>query len=69
MMNDDTNRVRADSGLPHVSLFRAQVRDLHSQPGRQGLHITCQPGAKGGGGEREDRREEDVKTFVVDEGT
>lgn len=46
----DTNRVRADSGLPHVSLLRAQVGDLHSQSGRQGLHVTCQPGEGGGNG-------------------
>lgn len=38
-----TDRVRADSGLPHVGLLRAQVRNLHSQPIRQGLHVTCQP--------------------------
>lgn len=43
---DDTNRVRADSGLPHVSLFGAQVRNLHSQSRRQRLHITCQPEGK-----------------------
>lgn len=66
MMNHDTNRVRADSGLPHVGLLRAQVRDLHSQPGRQGLHVTCQPGAKRRGG---GRREEDVKTSMMDEDT
>lgn len=46
----DTNRVRADSGLPHVSLLRAQVGDLHSQTGRQGLHVTCQPGEGRGSG-------------------
>lgn len=43
----DTNRVRADSGLPHVGLFRAQVRNLHSQSRCQGLHITCEPEERG----------------------
>lgn len=37
------DRVRADSGLPHVSLFGAQVRNLHPQSRRQGLHVARQP--------------------------
>lgn len=38
-----THRVRADSCLPHISLFWAQVRNLHPQPRRQRFYITCQP--------------------------
>lgn len=34
--------MRADSGLPHVRLLRAQVRDLHPQSRRQGFNVTGQ---------------------------
>lgn len=56
-----TNRVRADSGLPHVSLFGAQVGDLHPQPGRQGLHVTRQPGERQETGRGDSGREEGFK--------